>query len=157
MTYKNFSILTKVVTTLILTYSVFMILFVSIFDLLSMSTSVSFTTFFIENMIPNISAVIALIFLIRYLWITDKNSNLSAKNPIERNNHQRLLHAGAQNPRPLVGRKTYYRFNIETPNVNELPARGRRDLGEFTPSRSGLTPLRRGAQDPSDLCEGQCP
>mgnify|MGYP000116317941 FL=1 len=86
MTYKNFSILTKVVTTLILTYSVFMILFVSIFDLLSMSTSVSFTTFFIENMIPNISAVIALIFLIRYLWITDKNSNTSKKDSIERNN-----------------------------------------------------------------------
>ena len=86
MKYKNFSILTKVVTTLILTYSVFMILFVSIFDLLSMSTSVSFTTFFIENMIPNISAVIALIFLIRYLWITDKNSNTSKKDSIERNN-----------------------------------------------------------------------
>ncbi|KXB35412.1 hypothetical protein HMPREF1869_00955 [Bacteroidales bacterium KA00251] len=86
MTYKNFSILTKVVITLILTYSVFMILFMSIFDLLSMSTSVSFTTFFIEKMIPNISAVIALIFLIRYLWITDKNSNTSKKDSIERNN-----------------------------------------------------------------------
>ena len=79
MTSKNFSILTKVVTTLILTYSVFMILLMSIFDLLSMSTSVSFTIFFIEKMIPNISAVIALIFLIRYLWITDKNSNTSKK------------------------------------------------------------------------------
>ena len=86
MTYKNFSILTKVVITLILTYSVFMILFMSIFDLLSMSTSVSFTTFLIEKMIPNISAVIALIFLIRYLWITDKNSNTSKKDSIERNN-----------------------------------------------------------------------
>ena len=86
MTYKNFPILTKVVITLILTYSVFMILLMSIFDLLSMSTSVSFTTFLIEKMIPNISAVIALIFLIRYLWITDKNSNTSKKDPIERNN-----------------------------------------------------------------------
>ncbi len=86
MTYKNFSILTKVVITLFLTYSVFMILLMSIFDLLSMSTSVSFTTFFIEKMIPNISAVIALIFLIRYLWITDKNSNTSKKDSIERNN-----------------------------------------------------------------------
>ena len=86
MTYKNFSILTKVVITLILTYSVFMILLMSVFDLLSMSTSVSFTTFFIEKMIPNISAVIALIFLIRYLWITDKNSNTSKKDSIERNN-----------------------------------------------------------------------
>ena len=86
MTYKNFSILTKVVITLILTYSVFMILLMSFFDLLSMSTSVSFTTFFIERMIPNISAVIALIFLIRYLWITDKNSNTSKKDSIERNN-----------------------------------------------------------------------
>ena len=86
MTYKNFPILTKVVITLILTYSVFMILFMSIFDLLSMSTSVSFTTFLIEKMIPNISAVIALIFLIRYLWITDKNSNTSKKDSIERNN-----------------------------------------------------------------------
>lgn len=86
MTSKNFPILTKVVITLILTYSVFMILFMSIFDLLSMSTSVSFTTFLIEKMIPNISAVIALVFLIRYLWITDKNSNTSKKDPIERNN-----------------------------------------------------------------------
>lgn len=79
MTYKNFSILAKVVITLILTYSVFMILLMSIFDLLSMSTSVSFTTFLIEKMIPNISAVIALVFLIRYLWITGKNSNTSKK------------------------------------------------------------------------------
>lgn len=86
MTYKNFSILAKVVITLILTYSVFMILLMSIFDLLSMSTSVSFTTFLIEKMIPNISAVIALVFLIRYLWITDKNSNTSKKDSIERNN-----------------------------------------------------------------------
>ncbi len=84
MTYKNFSILAKVVITLILTYSVFMILFMSIFDLLSMSTSVSFTTFLIEKMIPNISAVIALIFLIRYLWITGKNSNTSKKDSIEK-------------------------------------------------------------------------
>ena len=84
MTYKNFSILAKVVITLILTYSVFMILLMSIFDLLSMSTSVSFTTFLIEKMIPNISAVIALIFLIRYLWITGKNSNTSKKDSIEK-------------------------------------------------------------------------
>ena len=84
MTYKNFSILAKVVITLILTYSVFMILFMSIFDLLSMSTSVSFTTFLIEKMIPNISAVIALVFLIRYLWITGKNSNTSKKDSIEK-------------------------------------------------------------------------
>lgn len=84
MTYKNFPILAKVVITLILTYSVFMILFMSIFDLLSMSTSVSFTTFLIEKMIPNISAVIALIFLIRYLWITGKNSNTSKKDSIEK-------------------------------------------------------------------------
>ena len=84
MTYKNFSILTKVVITLILTYSVFMILHMSIFDLLSMSTSVSFTAFLIEKMIPNISAVIALVFLIRYLWITGKNSNTSKKDSIEK-------------------------------------------------------------------------
>ena len=84
MTYKNFSILAKVVITLILTYSVFMILLMSIFGLLSMSTSVSFTAFLIEKMIPNISAVIALIFLIRYLWITGKNSNTSKKDSIEK-------------------------------------------------------------------------
>ena len=84
MTYKNFSILAKVVITLILTYSVFMILLMSIFDLLSMSTSVSFTTFLIEKMIPNISAVIALVFLIRYLWMTGKNSNTSKKDSIEK-------------------------------------------------------------------------
>ena len=84
---KNYSILIKVVITLILTYSAFMILFMSIFDLLSMSTSVSFITLFIEQIIPNISAVIALIFLIRHLWTTNKSSNLSEKNSIERNNH----------------------------------------------------------------------
>ncbi len=55
MTYKNFSILAKVIITLILTYSVFMILFMSIFDLLSMSTSVSLTTFFIEKMMDDFS------------------------------------------------------------------------------------------------------
>ena len=84
MTYKNFPILAKVVITLILTYSVFMILLMSIFGLLSMSTSVSFTAFLIEKMIPNISAVIALVFLIRYLWITGKNSNTSKKDSIEK-------------------------------------------------------------------------
>ena len=83
---KNYFILIKVVITLILTYSAFMILFMSIFDLLSMSTSVSLITFIIEQIIPNISAVIALIFLVRYLWITDKNSNTSKKDSIERNN-----------------------------------------------------------------------
>lgn len=55
MTYKNFSILAKVVITLILTYSVFMILLMSIFDLLSMSTSVSLTTFLIEKMLDDFS------------------------------------------------------------------------------------------------------
>ena len=55
MTYKIFSILAKVVITLILTYSVFMILLMSIFDLLSMSTSVSLTTFFIEKMLDDFS------------------------------------------------------------------------------------------------------
>ena len=55
MTYKNFPILAKVVITLILTYSVFMILFMSIFDLLSMSTSVSLTTYFIEKMMDDFS------------------------------------------------------------------------------------------------------
>ena len=84
---KNYFILIKVVITLILAYSAFMILFMSIFDLLSMSTSVSLISFIIEQIIPNISAVIALIFLIRHLWTTDKNSNPSKKNPIERNNH----------------------------------------------------------------------
>ena len=84
---KNYFILIKVVITLILAYSAFMILFMSIFDLLSMSTSVSLISFIIEQIIPNISAVIALIFLIRHLWTTNKNSNPSEKNPIERNNH----------------------------------------------------------------------
>ena len=84
---KNYFILIKVVITLILAYSAFMILFMSIFNLLSMSTSVSLISFIIEQIIPNISAVIALIFLIRHLWTTDKNSNPSEKNPIERNNH----------------------------------------------------------------------
>ena len=55
MTYKIFSILAKVIITLILTYSVFMILLMSIFDLLSMSTSVSFTTFLMEKMLDDFS------------------------------------------------------------------------------------------------------
>lgn len=83
MTYKNFSILTKVVTTLILTYSVFMILFMSIFDLLSMSTSVSFTAFFIEKMIPNISAVIALIFLLGIFGLQIRTPILLKKIPLK--------------------------------------------------------------------------
>lgn len=45
-----------------------MILFTSIFDLFSSSIYTDFTTFFIEKITPNTFAVIALIFLIKYIW-----------------------------------------------------------------------------------------
>ncbi len=65
----------KVVGIVVLIYSAFMILFVSTFDLLSLSMYVSFTTFFMEKIIPNASAVIALIVLIRYIWIPSRTKS----------------------------------------------------------------------------------
>ena len=65
---RKISVITlKVIITSVLIYSVFMILFISTFDFLSLSVYMSFKTFFLEHIIPNISAVIALIFLIRYI------------------------------------------------------------------------------------------
>lgn len=58
----------KIICTLVLVYSVIMILMISTFDLLTMSVHLSFTSFLIERIIPNTSAVIALIFLIRHIW-----------------------------------------------------------------------------------------
>ena len=52
-----------------------MILFISTFDFLSLSVYMSFKTFFLEHIIPNISAVIALIFLIRYIWSSNKDNS----------------------------------------------------------------------------------
>lgn len=68
MSKKILVILLKVICTLILIYSTFMILFTSIFDLFSSSIYTDFTTFFIEKITPNTFAVIALIFLIKYIW-----------------------------------------------------------------------------------------
>ena len=51
------------------------ILFISTFDLLSLSVNMSFKTFILEHIIPNISAVIALIFLIRYIWTSNKDDS----------------------------------------------------------------------------------
>lgn len=51
------------------------ILFISTFDLLSLSVNMSFKTFILEHIIPNISAVIALIFLIRYIWSSNKDNS----------------------------------------------------------------------------------
>lgn len=59
----------KVIGTVVCVYSAFMILFVSTFDLLSLSSYMSFTTFLVEKIIPNASTVIALILLILYIWI----------------------------------------------------------------------------------------
>ncbi len=87
MTCKNFVILIKVLITLILTYSAFMIVLISAFDLLSVSIYMSLMTFLIERIFPNISAVIALVFLIRYIWIADKKPILSRKDSIDRNNY----------------------------------------------------------------------
>lgn len=50
----------KVIITSVLIYSAFVILFISTFDLLSLSVNMSFKTFILEHIIPNISAVIAL-------------------------------------------------------------------------------------------------
>lgn len=66
-------IVLKVVCTLVLMYSAFMILFTSFFDLLSLSVYIDFATVLVEKIIPNTFAVIALIFLIRYIWTKGKN------------------------------------------------------------------------------------
>jgi hypothetical protein len=68
-----------VIGTLVLIYSAFMIVFISIFDLLSMSVNISFTGFLIEEIIPHASAVVALIFLIRYIWTTNKKKSDTLK------------------------------------------------------------------------------
>lgn len=54
----------KVIITSVLIYSAFVILFISTFDLLSLTVYMSFKTFILEHIIPNISAVIALFFLL---------------------------------------------------------------------------------------------
>ncbi len=73
---RKISVITlKVIITSVLIYSAFMILFISTFDLLSLSVYTSFKTFFLEHIIPNISAVIALIFLIKYIWTSNKNDS----------------------------------------------------------------------------------
>lgn len=56
-----------------------MIVFISIFDLLSMSVNISFTGFLIEEIVPHASAVVALIFLIRYMWTTNKKKSDTLK------------------------------------------------------------------------------
>lgn len=56
-----------------------MIVFISIFDLLSMSVNISFTGFLIEEIIPHASAAVALIFLIRYIWTTNKKKSDTLK------------------------------------------------------------------------------
>ena len=50
-----------------------MILFTSFIDLLSLSVYIDFATVLVEKIIPNTFAVIALIFLIRYIWTKGKN------------------------------------------------------------------------------------
>ncbi len=73
---RKISVITlKVIITSVLIYSAFMILFISTFDLLSLSVYTSLKTFFLEHIIPNISAVIALIFLIKYIWTSNKNDS----------------------------------------------------------------------------------
>lgn len=72
MIKKIVIIILKVVSTGILVYSLFMTLFMSIFDLLSLSTSTDLTTFWVERIIPNACAVIAIFLLIRRIWISSK-------------------------------------------------------------------------------------
>lgn len=73
---RKISVITlKVIITSVLIYSAFMILFISTFDLLLLSVYTSLKTFFLEHIIPNISAVIALIFLIKYIWTSNKNDS----------------------------------------------------------------------------------
>lgn len=69
----------KVIITSVLIYSAFVILFISTFDLLSLSVKMSFKTFILEHIIPNISAVIALIFLIRYIWTSNNKDDSDTK------------------------------------------------------------------------------
>lgn len=75
MSRKISVIVLKVITTSVLIYSAFMILFTSIFDLLSFSVNINFEVFLLERIIPNVSTVIALIFLIRYILTSKKKSD----------------------------------------------------------------------------------
>ena len=73
-------IILKIVSTCILTYSLFMTLFMSIFDSLSLSISTDLTTFWIEKIIPNACAIIAIFLLIRRIWTSCKRkSNIHSK------------------------------------------------------------------------------
>lgn len=65
----------KVIITSVLIYSAFVILFISTFDLLSLTVYMSSKTFILEHIIPNISAVIALFFFIRYIWTSNKDDS----------------------------------------------------------------------------------
>lgn len=74
--HKNLLIiLLKVVCTLVLAYSAFMMLFASIYDWLSMSAYMSVMSFVVEKIIPHASAMIALVFLIRRIWMQDKEKS----------------------------------------------------------------------------------
>lgn len=79
MSRKILAIGLKIIGTLVLIYSAFMIVFISIFDLLSMSENISFTGFLIEEIVPHAFAVVALIFLIRYIWTTNKKKSDTLK------------------------------------------------------------------------------
>lgn len=57
-------IVLKVIAALVSIYAVFMILFTTVFDLLSLSVYTDFITFLFERLIPNICAVTALLILI---------------------------------------------------------------------------------------------
>ena len=72
MKKKLFIAILKVISTILLIYSLFMILFISIFDLLSLSIFTDFWSFTIERIVPNLWSVIALILLIRHIWISSK-------------------------------------------------------------------------------------
>lgn len=72
---KNISIkILKGICTVALLYSVFIISFITIFDYLSLSIYSDFTTFITEKIIPNVISIIAMIFLVGYIWIPSKKT-----------------------------------------------------------------------------------
>ena len=79
MKKKLFIAILKVISTILLIYSLFMILFISIFDLLSLSIFTDFWSFTIERIVPNLCSVIALILLIRHIWISSKKIFIQRK------------------------------------------------------------------------------
>lgn len=64
-----------------------MILTITVFDFLSLSVFVDFSVFIFERVLPNTSALVALIFLIRHIWIPSNQKTGRQKKTINDGNN----------------------------------------------------------------------